>query len=30
VQYNVSQGDDTTTWSVNVNGNPVHLLPYGG
>jgi hypothetical protein len=27
VQYNVSQGDDTTTWSVNVNGNPVHLVP---
>ena len=30
VQYNVTQGGDTTTWSVNVNGNPVHLLPYGG
>jgi hypothetical protein len=30
VQYNVNQGNDTTTWSVNVNGNPVHLLPYGG
>jgi hypothetical protein len=27
VQYNVSAGNDTTTWSVNVNGNPVHLLP---
>ena len=26
VQYNVSAGNDTTTWSVNVNGNPVHLL----
>jgi hypothetical protein len=30
VQYNVSAGNDTTTWSVNVNGNPVHLLPIGG
>jgi hypothetical protein len=28
VQYNVSQGNDTTTWSVNVNGNPVHLMPW--
>ena len=27
VQYNVSAGNDTTTWSVNVNGNPVHLVP---
>jgi hypothetical protein len=27
VQYNVSGGNDTTTWSVNVNGNPVHLVP---
>jgi hypothetical protein len=30
VQYNVSAGNDTTTWSVNVNGNPVHLVPTGG
>jgi hypothetical protein len=28
VQYNVTAGNDTTTWSVNVNGNPVHLLPW--
>jgi hypothetical protein len=27
VQYNVTAGNDTTTWSVNVNGNPVHLVP---
>jgi len=27
VQYNVNAGNDTTTWSVNVNGNPVHLVP---
>ena len=26
VQYNVSSGNDTTTWQVNVLGNPVHLL----
>jgi hypothetical protein len=29
VQYNVTGGNDTTTWSVNVNGNPVHLVPVG-
>jgi len=29
VQYNVTAGNDTTTWSVNVNGNPVHLVPTG-
>ena len=28
VQYNVTAGNDTTTWSVNVNGNPVRLVPY--
>ena len=27
VQYNVTAGNDLTTWSVNVNGNPVHLVP---
>jgi hypothetical protein len=27
VQYNVTAGSDLTTWSVNVNGNPVHLVP---
>jgi hypothetical protein len=27
VQYNTTAGNDTTTWSVNVNGNPVHLIP---
>ncbi len=27
VEYVVSAGNDTTTWSVNVNGNPVHLEP---
>ncbi len=26
VQYQVSSGNDTTTWSVNVNGNPVRLV----
>jgi hypothetical protein len=29
VQYNVTASNDTTTWSVNVNGNPVHLVPVG-
>jgi hypothetical protein len=28
VQYNVSAGSDLTTWSVNVNGNPVHLVTW--
>jgi hypothetical protein len=27
VQYQVTAGNDTTTWSVNVNGNPVRLVP---
>jgi hypothetical protein len=27
VQYNVNAASDLTTWSVNVNGNPVHLVP---
>jgi hypothetical protein len=27
VEYVVSAGNDTTTWSVNVNDNPVHLEP---
>jgi Flp pilus assembly protein TadG len=26
VEYNVSGGNDTTTWSVNIRGNPVHLV----
>jgi hypothetical protein len=30
VKYNVTAGNDTTTWSVNVAGNPVHLVPTGG
>lgn len=25
VEYDVSSGNDTTTWQVNVLGNPVHL-----
>jgi hypothetical protein len=28
VQYNVRGGNDTTTWAVNVAGNPVHLVPW--
>jgi hypothetical protein len=27
VQYVVTSASDLTTWSVNVNGNPVHLVP---
>ena len=26
VQYTVAGGNDTTTWSVNILGNPVHLV----
>jgi len=26
VEYDVSSGNDTTTWEVNVIGNPVHLV----
>jgi len=26
VEYDVSSGNDTTTWQVNVLGNPVHLI----
>ena len=26
VEYDVSSGNDTTTWQVNVLGNPVHLV----
>lgn len=29
IRYNVNKGNDTTTWSVNVRGNPVHLVPVG-
>ena len=30
VQYTVTSSSDLTTWSVNVNGNPVHLVPITG
>ena len=26
IQYNVTGGNDTTTWMVNIRGNPVHLI----
>ena len=26
VEYNVTGGNDTTTWSVSIRGNPVHLV----
>ncbi len=26
VEYNVSGGNDTTTWAVSIRGNPVHLV----
>ena len=26
VEYNVSGGNDTTTWGVSIRGNPVHLI----
>jgi Flp pilus assembly protein TadG len=26
IEYNVGGGNDTTTWSVDIRGNPVHLL----
>ena len=26
IQYNVAGGNDTTTWQVNLRGNPVHLV----
>ena len=26
IQYNVAGGNDTTTWQVNIRGNPVHLV----
>jgi hypothetical protein len=29
VQYITGAANDTTTWSVNVIGNPVHLVPIG-
>jgi hypothetical protein len=29
IKYVVAKGNDTTTWSVNVRGNPVHLVPTG-
>ena len=27
IQYSVGGGNDTTTWSVGIRGNPVHLVP---
>jgi Putative Flp pilus-assembly TadE/G-like len=26
IEYNVNQGNDTTTWQVSIRGNPVHLV----
>ena len=26
IEYQVAGGNDTTTWEVNVLGNPVHLV----
>lgn len=26
IKYTVNQGNDTTTWMVNIRGNPVHLI----
>ncbi len=26
IEYNVSSGNDTTTWAVSIRGNPVHLI----
>jgi hypothetical protein len=26
IEYNIAQANDTTTWSVNIRGNPVHLV----
>ena len=26
IQYTVAGGNDTTTWQVNIRGNPVHLV----
>ena len=26
IEYQLSQGNDTTTWSVDIRGNPVHLV----
>ncbi len=26
IEYNVNQGNDTTTWGVDIRGNPVHLV----
>ena len=27
IEYNVSGGNDTTTWQVGIRGSPVHLIP---
>jgi hypothetical protein len=27
IRYTVNSGNDTTTWSVTIRGNPVHLVP---
>jgi len=26
IEYQLANGNDTTTWSVNIRGNPVHLV----
>ena len=26
IEYNINQANDTTTWSVDIHGNPVHLV----
>jgi Flp pilus assembly protein TadG len=26
IEYNIAEANDTTTWSVNIRGNPVHLV----
>lgn len=31
IEYSIDRGgNDTTTWEVNLKGNPVHLVPVGG
>jgi hypothetical protein len=26
IEYNIAAANDTTTWAVNIRGNPVHLV----
>ncbi len=26
IEYQMNGANDTTTWGVNINGNPVHLI----